>query len=131
MNEIFIHLENPNCSVSFESPDDAAAFVERLGGKTARIRRGGAPEASSEPVTRRPRKAARDASEAPSGGRGAVKAKVLAFVAKHPVVDLGELAVAVYGEDTKQGRNSAGTTLRMAVKRGDVKKLANGEHRIA
>lgn len=113
-----------------QTVEQAAALVRALQG---------APLApAAEPIEKRPRRGgrrkAKEEAAAPQtvgrSGRGEIKARILSFVAKHPVVRLAELASHLYGDTSSAARGRAGVSLRTLVVRGSLKKLPSGEYQV-
>lgn len=127
MNDPSIQIQKGDVSITCTDPAQAAALVNLLIGAPASA--APPPVAKAKPGPK-PRAAAVRTEEAPTEGRGGVKARILAFVEKNPVVDKGALSELLYGENTTVSRSRVGVALGAFVKRGSLRKLANGEYRV-
>jgi hypothetical protein len=126
-----ITIRTGEIAATCETVEQAAALIRALQGAPP------AAPARAARAVRKPRKQptlvppARTRKAAGSSARGAVKEKILAFVAKKNEVSISDLAQGVYGEASVATKNRAGVLARTCVKRGLLKRSSNGMYRLA
>lgn len=126
MGTIIITRLDSNLRIETDDIEQAAALV--------RILEGDAPApAASSPGEKPARKARRKKLEEEetsvrrqTGGRGAVKAQVLALLAKDPEIAPKDLAQRVYGDDSATAVNRMRTALYGYERTGAIKRIPGG-----
>ena len=126
-----ISIQAGDIAITCESPEQAAVLIRALQG---------APVPRTDRAERAPRKArgggdgagrvskrrSRSATSEKPTGRGAVREAVLAVFAKKPQTTAAELAMQVYGADSKKEKARIHATIHSLSKQGKLKAAKGG-----